>query len=29
MEERLGDHEAENGVADELELFIVGGWVRE
>jgi hypothetical protein len=29
MEERFGDDEAENGVADELELFVVGGGVGE
>ena len=28
-EERFGDDEAENGVADELELFVVGGGVGE
>jgi hypothetical protein len=29
MEERFGDDEAENGVTDELKLFVVGGGVGE
>jgi hypothetical protein len=29
MEEGFGDHQAENGVADELELLVVGGGVGE
>jgi hypothetical protein len=29
MEERFSDDEAENGIADKLELFVVGGRVGE
>ncbi len=29
MEERFGDDEPENCVADEFELFVVGGGVGE
>ena len=29
MEEGFGDDEAEDSVADELELFVVGGGVGE
>jgi hypothetical protein len=28
-EERFGDCEAKDGVTDELELFVVGGWIGE